>query len=59
MADEAMFNNPTSVQIWAMDGSLLVADCDNNKIKKISTKGKITAHYNPLFPLLSSPLGLI
>ena len=36
---EAKFNYPFDVKINYRDGSLLVADRGNNKIRKISTQG--------------------
>ncbi len=38
-AEEAQFYNPAGITVSESDGSLLVCDCRNNKIRKITFEG--------------------
>ncbi len=44
-AEEAQFNKPTGITQSESDGSLLVCDFNNHKIRKITFEGIITSSY--------------
>ena len=54
-----MFSNPYSVAYNPKDGSCYVADCSNNRIRKISPQGVFPTHTSPtsfqsnILPLLA------
>ncbi len=45
IAEEAQFNNPSGITQSESDGSLLVCDFNNHKIRKITFEGIITSTY--------------
>ncbi len=48
-AEEAQFNCPRGVEYVEIDGSVLVADTDNNKIRRISFESIHLSYYLELF----------